>query len=501
MPPRKRKDQEKTPKALLREKLFVPCEYVTDKHLKAWTAFVPDPDKPDTEDKIELQLYKDLGRVYAFCSGDLAKVRKHFSPPHFKLIDKRVSPAMDHPITMMSELYTPETDPQGAERNQQEVSDNWIKHGYGQIMAPARFGKTITITDIVCRLGLKTLILSHQWDILDQFEKTIREHTDVEAIEKMAGKKLVARLDKWDWERLGELDIVLSSWQAWWHPSKRHYLKQYRDQFGIILVDESHLSSPPCYSKVVNAFAAMYKQGNTATPFKLSELHVVIENILGPVVTKGHSEQMKCVVNYVHTDIEVEKFPRNGWATMIKRLVTNEARNQLIVDEAVSDANDGRHILITTDRVVHAKELAEEINAEGIAAISVTGDTTARDKLWDKARSGEVQVVVAMRRITRLGIDVPLWDTFYNVLPTSDPYNYYQELSRIRTRYEGKPMPLIKDFIDDPDPEVRAAIIGTMVKRNQVYLEQGFEVKNAAFKPRKQKRLAWGRRTRKVEEE
>jgi len=202
MPPKPKKDQDQTPKALLREKLFVPCEYVTEKHLKAWTAFVPDPDKPDTEDKIELQLYKDLGSVYAFCSGDLAKVRKHFSPPEFKVIDKRVSPPMDFPITMHTALYTPETDPQGAERNQREVADEWIRFGYGQIMAPARFGKTITITDIVAQLGLKTLILSHQWDILDQFEKTIREHTDVEAIEKMAGRKLVARLDKWDWSAL-----------------------------------------------------------------------------------------------------------------------------------------------------------------------------------------------------------------------------------------------------------------------------------------------------------
>ena len=112
---------------------------------------------------------------------------------------------------------------------------------------------------------------------------------------------------------------------------------------------------------------------------------------------------------------------------------------------------------------------------------------------------GEVQVVVAMRRITRLGIGVPIWDTFYNILPTSNPYNYYQELSRIRTLYEGKPMPLIRDFIDDPEREARGAIIGTMTKRNQVYIEQGFEIRNAAFIPKKLKRLSWGRRTRHAE--
>ncbi len=495
MPPKKKsRKQEKTPKALLREKLYVPCEYVNGKHLKAWTYLVPDPESEDEDDKIELQLYKDLGRVYAFCSGDVVKVHKHFSSPDFELIDKRVAPEMEHIISMTSALYTPETDPQDADRNQQEVADEWIKHGYGQIKAAARFGKTITISNIMCRLGVKTLILSHQWDILAQFEKTIREHTDIEDVEKMAGKKLVARLDKWDWDKLGELEIVLSSWQAWWHHSKRRYLKKYRDQFGLVLVDESHLSSPPCYSKVVNAFNSKYRCGNTATPFKLNELHVIIENIIGPVVTEGISKQMKCAVEYVHTDIEVEKFDR--WATLLSRLVGNEARNQLIVDTAVSDASNNRHILITTDRVGHAKDLAARINSKGVKAIAVTGDTTERDGLWDKARSGEVQIVVAMRRITRLGIDVPVWDTFYNTLPTSNPYNYYQELSRIRTFYKGKPMPLIRDFIDDPEREARGAIIGTMTKRNEVYIEQGFEIRNAAFIPKKLKRLSWGRRTK-----
>ena len=83
------------------------------------------------------------------------------------------------------------------------------------------------------------------------------------------------------------------------------------------------------------------------------------------------------------------------------------------------------------------------------------------------------------------------------MLPTSDPYNYYHELSRIRTYYKGKPMPTIKDFVDDYDDSVRGAVIGTMKKRNSVYLEQGFDIQNAAFKPKKQKRLGWGRRTRK----
>jgi superfamily II DNA or RNA helicase len=484
------------PRALLRERVYVPCEYVTDEMLKAWTYTVPDPDAEDVEDKIEVRLWRDHGRVYSFARGDMGKVRKFFGKrAGFKVNDRRAAPDMEHPVTMRTALYTPETDPQG--RNQQEVAQQWLDRGYGQIKAPARFGKTITVSDILCTLGKKTLILSHTWDILAQFERTIREHTDIQDCEKMSGKRLVGLLNEVGWDSIDELGIVLSSWQSWWHPSKRHYLKKHRDTFGVVFVDESHLSQATCYARVVDAFNAKYRCGNTATPFKLNELHVIIENILGPVVTKGTSRQMKCSVEYIHTDCVVEEF--SAWSTMIAALVKNEDRNALIVDEAVRDAEAGRHVLITTERTAHAKNLAKAIADRGIPALHVVGSTTERDGLWERARSGEVMVVVAMRRITRLGIDVPLWDTFYNILPTSDPNNYYQEVSRIRTHYPGKPEPVIKDFIDDPVKKARGAITGTMTKRNNVYLEQGFNIKNAAFRPKKEQRLTWGRRTRKVE--
>jgi superfamily II DNA or RNA helicase len=486
------------PKAVLRERLYVPVDFVTDEMFEAWTYLVPDPEPEDPEDKIEVQLWREHndGQVISFARGDMGKVKKFFGrKAGFKVKDRRVAPAMEHPITMKTTLFTPETDSQG--RNQQEIVEQWLAHGYGQIQAPARMGKTVVTTGIVCALGRKTLILSHIWDILDQFETTIREHTDVDDVEKMVGRKLVGRLDKVGFNNIENLDVVLSSWQSWWHPSKRHYLKKYRDTFGAIFVDESHLSQAACYAKVVDSFNAKYRCGNTATPYKLNELHVIIENILGPVVTKGQSRQMKCSVEYVHTDYEVEKF--SAWTTMVSALVKSKERNALIVEEAVRDAEAGRYVLITTERTKHAKVLSDAINAKGITSIHIVGSTTERDKLWERARQGEVQVVVAMRKITRLGIDVPLWDCFYNILPTSNPHNYYQELSRVRTHYEGKPEPIIKDFIDDAVKEVQGAVTGTMTKRHAVYLEQGFDIKNAAFRPKKEKRLTWGRRTRKIE--
>jgi len=493
-----KKEKTELPKAILRERLYVPTDYVTPAMRDAWTYVVPDPESDDPNDKIKVQLYKEFndGKIIGFCRGDLGKIRRIFKKSGIKIKDRRVCPPMTHPITMKTKLFSPETDSQG--RNQQKVSSDWRKKGYGQIHSPARSGKTVMSTDIICRSGAKTLILTHQKDILDQFERTIREHTDVEDLEKMAGIPLVGRLDKHGWEKINELDIVLSSWQIWWHPSKRHFLKKHRDSFGMVLVDESHLSQAECYSYVVNSFNSKYRCGNTATPVKSNELHVIIENILGPVVAVGSSKQLSCSVEYIHTNFVVKSFPKGKWTTMISRLVKDVDRNNLIVNEAVEDVKKGRYVLITTERTKHAKKLAEMLNLKGVEAIHVVGSTAARDTVWEKARKGEVKVVVAMRRITRLGIDVPLWDTFYNIIPTSDPYNYYQEISRVRTYYPNKPTPIIKDFIDEPEESVKGAVLGTMRKRNAVYLEQGFQIKNAAFRKKKEsKGLKWGKRARK----
>ena len=119
--------QETTPKAkaLLRERVYVPVEYVTDEMIQAWTYLVPDPEPEDPEDKIEVQLWRDQGRVISFARGDMGKVKKFFGrKAGFKIKDRRVAPDMEYPLTMKTTLYTPETDAQG--RNQQEVAAQWL---------------------------------------------------------------------------------------------------------------------------------------------------------------------------------------------------------------------------------------------------------------------------------------------------------------------------------------------------------------------------------------
>ena len=105
---RPKKSSTAAPKAVLRERLFVPTENVTDAMREAWTYEVPDPDG-GKEDKITIRLYRDMGKVQSFCRGDLGKIRRVFKPTGIKIKDRRVCPPMTHPITMRTTLYTPES--------------------------------------------------------------------------------------------------------------------------------------------------------------------------------------------------------------------------------------------------------------------------------------------------------------------------------------------------------------------------------------------------------
>ena len=70
-----------------------------------------------------------------------------------------------------------------------------------------------------------------------------------------------------------------------------------------------------------------------------------------------------------------------------------------------------------------------------------------------------------------LGLDIPRLTTFFNLTPSSNKPNYYQELSRVRTPFENKLLAYIVDFVD-----FHPIALGCLKSRKKVYVEQGFEI-------------------------
>jgi superfamily II DNA or RNA helicase len=297
-------------------------------------------------------------------------------------------------------------------------------------------------TRLVCKLKQKTLIVAKQREWLDQFIVAFRDFTNISELEKADGKPHIGWIKKWS--DIEKLDIAVVTYQRFIkHPD---IVKKYRDAFGIVFVDECDQAAAKCFHKVVNGFSAKYRFGTTGTDKRKDQLHVIVSHVLGPVTVKGKSKQLPCAVTYHYTGFKVGKFSQ--WNTFLKRITTDQKRTEFILDRVRRDVDLGRWVVLVTDRVAHAQRMTRILQNDGIEAETFWGGMKDRKELFARAKRGEIRVVVAIRKLIQRGIDVTWWDSIHICTPTSNVHNYKQEVARIRTPYDGKPMPTIHFYLD-----------------------------------------------------
>jgi len=217
-------------KAVLAERFYVPNSEVTSRMIEAYTTEIDDCDYDIDEfgDQIEISKellgYKEFNKVTAFHRGDLLKHDKIFRRVYrdMKVVDIRATPEMNNDYTHSIKLT----------KDQLRVCKEWYSYGFGILKAPPRYGKTIALTRIMLKLGLKTLVLAHQQDLLDQFYRTLEEFTDITEYDDG-----VTYLSSKNWGDIKKYDVCLSTWQLF-NKSGKNAMRRYRDAFGLVIVDE-----------------------------------------------------------------------------------------------------------------------------------------------------------------------------------------------------------------------------------------------------------------------
>lgn len=415
-------------KIILSDQLYVPNSLVTSKHKKAYTTQIGD-------EGYTIQAFRKGEKRTSFCRGNLEKLYRVFGDIIPDMRDRRAKPPMEYNLIFTGKLW----------KNQKKVVKEWLGYRYGQLKAPARSGKTVMACYIACKLKLKTIILAHQIDLLKQYLTTFEQHTNLKDARRITGKPVVGILKRVDWANIKKYDVILTTYQSLMKYKGWKVLEENSNGFGLIEIDECSLCASQYYRKVVNRINAYYRLGVTATPIRKDELHVLSDEIIGPVTAIGTANSMVCRVTFIRTGHRV--LPFSNWTTFINRLCKNEKRNKLIIEHAIADVKAGHHVLIVSDRVDHINYLSKILNSKGIVTGALHGKSN-RDHILAQARKGEIKVTVASRKLAKFGLDVPMWSAYYNVCPMAFEENYYQEASRVRTPYEGKPQPIIRYFLD-----------------------------------------------------
>lgn len=449
-------------KAILNSKFIVDTWAVPFHALDRFQATIKNSDGEDQNFKF--YAHGDDDKTY-FARGDLALLKGCFS--EFEIEDQRSTKPMQHKIDFVGKLR-PE---------QQRVADIIIKgEGYGNVTAPPRFGKTVVMCYTACQLKLKTLFLSHQIDLSKQALKTFYRFTNILDLEHQEGKPIIGIVNKW--EDIEKYDICFMPYQKLvMGKNAKEMLQKYRDEFGLVWVDEVHRSNATRYSQVVSSFNPKYRHGVSATIEIKSQRHVINNFILGPVVAAGVADQVHCQVRVVPTNVYLPLTTTSDkffFGKMLNYLATHKARNDFLVAYIAAYAEAGHCCIAVADRVNMLNYITEKLKKKGIKAQAfhrkAVPNKNQREKVLDKARSGEFTVLVALRSMV-LGLDIPRLTAFFNLTPTANPPNYYQELSRVRTPFDGKHMAYIVDFVDS-----HPVAIACLKNRKKVYAEQNFEV-------------------------
>ena len=316
---------------------------------------------------------------------------------------------------------------------------------------------TIMAVALAIERQVKTLILAHQTDLIEQFcNETINDesgelfdgHEYLQSGEPIAG--ICTRLDEFE-----RYPICLATYQSFITRKGRRLLSQIKDMFGMVVTDECHRGPAKEYSRVLTRFSAAYTPGMSATPKRRDNRYVMADRIIGPVVHKTKARALKPRVRLIDTGgrigIKQDEIPEN-FTSLVNYMAGNDKRNAIIAKAAVHEAEKGHSILIPTLRIEHAEELARRINAEWGEEIcfQFTGRIPKRDrqKARDRMNSDESVKVVMATRSMLLGMNIARWSCLISISLIANKPVYDQEVQRICTDIPGKKQPEVIYVLD-----------------------------------------------------
>lgn len=326
--------------------------------------------------------------------------------------------------------------------------------GRGILQSPAGSGKTQIALSLTCSLGRKALWITHTADLLRQSRDRALLYMD---------KDLVGTITE------GKVDIGEGITFATVQTLCKLDLARYKDVWDVIIVDECHrVAGTPTtvtrFSKVLNALAAPYKYGLSATVHRSDGLIKATFALLGPIAYTVPEEAVRekivpVMVYPVWTKrssvIGCTNFDGTlNYTKLINSLCADPGRNGLIAFH-LTEAR-GHSSLILSDRLEHLETLMSLLPRNMQAeAVMISGKMTTkkgkaeREDAIEGMRTGKYRYLFATYALAKEGLDIPRLERLYMATPIKDYAVVVQSIGRIARAFPGKEGAIAYDFVDD----------------------------------------------------
>lgn len=329
---------------------------------------------------------------------------------------------------------------------QEKAVNEMAKAGYGILQSKAGSGKTQIGIALACKLGYRTLWLTHTKDLLKQSYSRALQYIPKEKLGKITDGKV----------ELGEITFATVQTMC------RLNLHNYKYCFNTVIVDECHrVAGTPAkstqFSKVLTSLAARHKYGLSATLHRADGLERCMYAQLGNIAYKvpdiATSDKVMTVkvkrvdTNITYDDID-DCYDTDGtliYSKFITALGECEKRNNVIKN--IVDSLSNRQVLILSDRVGHLKHLKSMISGSEL----LVGSTKAseRENIINRAKKGEINVVLSTFSLAKEGLDIPCLTDLIIATPVKDYAIVVQSVGRVARVLDNKPQPVVYDLVDN----------------------------------------------------
>jgi superfamily II DNA or RNA helicase len=330
-------------------------------------------------------------------------------------------------------------------------------------------GKTVCALYIASKLRVPTLVIVHNTFLRDQWEDRIKSFLP---------KARIGRVQA-DICDVADRDVVIVMLQTL---SMKDLNGDLFKPIGLVIVDECHHIASEVFVQALPKITSKYMLGLSATPDRKDKLMHVIHWFLGPLLYKsetGDSVDTKVnveVFEYQNTDPEFNEvvLSSQGFVSvpiMVNKLAECEDRTRWLCGIIEDICEEGRQLLVLSDRVEHCKALLEGLSPEIQETACILSQKVSSAKRTEFC--SDKKILIATYSMCKEGFDVPTLNTLVMATPRPDIDQIVGRILRVE-KSKRTIHPLIIDIVD---PQFRRQF----GQRNTLYRKRNYTVKRMSI--------------------
>ena len=327
---------------------------------------------------------------------------------------------------------------------QSEAKSLILEKEQGLVMASPGFGKTTVALSSIVDLSEKTIILIDKTELSKQW---------IDRASEQFGMELGLIGDK-EWN---ELPVTVATLQTLRSREQKLDESGFWLKWGAVFYDESHHASSDTYYKIINKFPAKYRIGLSATKGKTKAKEKISELIFGEVIFEDKTNNLKPIIYKVHTDFSFDyqatekvgnKVKRNNYQKLIKELVNNAERNNLVAKKIVKEPNNAH--LVISRRLKHLEDIMNKTIELGFPeenCYMLTGKESSDERIRI-AKLADAGAVAIFSTVADEGLDIPRLDRIHLPFPSKNHETIRQQVGRGLRNHPHKTHTIVFDYVD-----------------------------------------------------